>query len=419
MTADLYDLNLRHLRALIAVQDSGSISAGARLACLSQSALTQGIAKIERQLECVLFERQRDGIVLTLAGDMALQRIRPAFGHLDDAIRKLGRGSEQAARSLTLNHVRALISLGDARTFAMAAATAKLSLTSVHRAVGDIERLIGKRLVDRRGQGTLLSVTGRRLARAFRLAGGELRAMASEISDDKRDAPISMGALPIARPFIVPTAIARMVGENPRVRFIVAEGDWQDLVEQLQDGVIDLIIGEIHDNKVADLTQEPLSDDQLVVLCGRHHPLSADPAPSFDTLARYPWIVAPRLSPMRLQWESLFADKALPECPVECESIMVVINLLAQSEFLTLASPRQVELPLQTKRLAQVGGVIRGSTRSVGIISRKSWRPTLTERRFMHLVADAARSSGAAPITMPQAPLIKSAAIKNMQGGTM
>src|SRR5690606_769165 len=194
MAADLYDLNLRHLRALLAVQDGGSISAGARLACRSQSALTQGIAKLERQLDCVLFERQREGIALTPAGELALQRIRPAFAHLDEAIRKLGRGCEQAPRSLSLVHVRALIALADARSFAMAAAAANLSQTSVHRALSDLERVIDKPLVDRRGQGALLSFNGRRLARGFRLAGGELRAMLSEIGEEERDVPISIGA---------------------------------------------------------------------------------------------------------------------------------------------------------------------------------------------------------------------------------
>ena len=403
MIPDPFDLNLRHLRALTAVQEGGSISAGARLACLSQSALTQGIAKIERQLGCVLFERQADGVAVSAEGAAALLRIRAALCHIDDAIHLLGRSSAQSVRSITMTHVRALIALADARSFATAAAAAALSQTSVHRAVGDLERVINKRLVDRRGQGTLLSYTGRRLLRGFRLAGSELRAMVSELSDDERVAPVLIGALPIARPFILPTAIARMVKENARARFIVAEGDWQDLVEQLQDGVIDLIIGTTRDNQIDDLVQEPLSDDQVVILCGRHHPLAGEPAPTLEALAGYPWIVAPPLSPLRRQWESLFAGTERPDCPVECESIMVVINLLAQSEFLTLASPRQVELPIQTKRLTQLGGVVKGSTRSIGIITRKGWRPTLTEQRFMLLLAEAARSSGAAPIAMSQA----------------
>lgn len=382
IATDPYELNLRHLRSLIAVQDNGSISAAARLTHLSQSALTQGIAKIEHQLDCELFERQANGVVMTSAGELAMGRIRSALDHLDSSVHKLGPGSEQATRSITLTHVRALLSLADARTFATAAATSTLSQTSIHRAVGELERLVNKRLVDRRGHGTLLNFSGRRLARGFRLAGGELRAMISDIGDDECAVPISIGALPIARPFIVPTAIARMVRENPRARFIVAEGDWQDLVEQLQDGLIDLVIGSLPEQKISGLVQEMFSDDEIMVLCGRHHPLAKATEPSLDELASYPWIVAPPLSPMRRLWETMFVDRDLPECPVVCESIMVVINLMAQSDFLTLASPRQVELPMQTKRLSQINGFIQKSTRSIGIIKRKSWKPTLMERRF-------------------------------------
>lgn len=402
-TADPFSLNLRHLRALLIVQERGSISAGARAANLSQSALTQGIRKIENQLSCELFERQADGVVATPHGELALRRIAAALNHIDEAVRKLGPNHERSGRLITLTHVRALISLADARTFASAASATQLSQTSVHRAVGDLEHLIDERLVDRRGQGSLLSFKGRQLARGFRLAGRELRAMIGELSHDNRHmVPIAIGALAVARPFIVPTAIARMAGENPHARFTVAEGDWQDLVEQLQDGVIDLIIGSLRDLKPADLTQETLADDQVLVLCGRHHPLASDTDVSLADLARYPWIVAPPLSPLRQLWEQMFAGQALPDGPVECESIMVAINLLAQSHFLTLASPRQVELPLQANRLAQVGSSIKTPNRPIGMITRKNWRPTETEQRFIHLVAEAARHSGAAPIAQAQ-----------------
>uniref|UniRef100_UPI003F4FAE4A LysR family transcriptional regulator n=1 Tax=Caballeronia sp. LjRoot34 TaxID=3342325 RepID=UPI003F4FAE4A len=398
MIANPFDLNLRHLRALVTVQECGSISAAARIACLSQSALTQGIAKIERQLECVLFERQSDGVDVTPEGKLALQRIGAALRHLDDAVSKSQRSIEHPARAVTMTHIRALMALAETGTFATAAEAAKLSPSSVHRSVGDLERKLDKHLLDRRGRGTLLSFSGNRLVRGFRLAAGELRAMVGEMRDDEHLATISFGALPVARPTIVPRAITRMIGENSRARFVVAEGDWQDLVDQLQDGLIDLIIGEIRNDDLDDLKQEALSDDQVVILCGSHHPLAMDPAPSLDVLAAYPWIVAPPLSPLRLHWENLFAHRARPDSPVECGSIMVMINLLAQSDFLTLASPRQVELPLQTKRLAQIGGFIRDSTRSIGITTRKTWRPIPMERRFMRMLAEAAECPGASPI---------------------
>ena len=305
-----------------------------------------------------------------------------------------------------MTHVRALISLADARSYAMAAAASSMSLTAVHRAIVDIERLIDKPLVDRRGQGTQLSFYGRRLARGCRLLCSELRAMLSEMSNNDLVAPISIGALSIGRPYIVPTAIARMVTENPRTRFTVAEGGWEDLVEQLQDGVIDIVIGVIQSRDIPGLRQESLSDDQVVILCGQQHPLATEASVSLEVLASYPWIVAPPFSPLRSQWEVLFKHGSLPACPVECESIMVIINLLAQSSFLTLASPRQVELPMQTRRLARLHVELNDSTRSIGLITRKSWQPTPTQRRFIQLLKEASCSSEASPITIQPASML-------------
>lgn len=74
-----YELNLRHLRALLDAQDGGSISAGARAACLSQSALTQAVAKVEKQLACVLFDRHVEGVSATATGAQALERVRAAL----------------------------------------------------------------------------------------------------------------------------------------------------------------------------------------------------------------------------------------------------------------------------------------------------------------------------------------------------
>ena len=62
MTPAPFDLTLRHLRALSAVVTQGSLSAAAQAVGLSQPALTQGLRKLERQLEAQLFERRPDGV---------------------------------------------------------------------------------------------------------------------------------------------------------------------------------------------------------------------------------------------------------------------------------------------------------------------------------------------------------------------
>ncbi|WP_432787895.1 helix-turn-helix domain-containing protein [Novosphingobium rhizosphaerae] len=61
MAADPFELNLRHLRALLAIAEKGSITAAAESVSLSQPALTQGLAKLERQFGYSMFERRAGG----------------------------------------------------------------------------------------------------------------------------------------------------------------------------------------------------------------------------------------------------------------------------------------------------------------------------------------------------------------------
>jgi DNA-binding transcriptional LysR family regulator len=65
MAADPFDLNLRHLRALLSIAEKGSITAAADSVSLSQPALTQGLAKLERQFGYTMFERRSGGMVPT------------------------------------------------------------------------------------------------------------------------------------------------------------------------------------------------------------------------------------------------------------------------------------------------------------------------------------------------------------------
>ncbi|MBJ7378984.1 LysR substrate-binding domain-containing protein, partial [Sphingobium sp.] len=216
---------------------------------------------------------------------------------------------------------------------------------------------------------------------------------------------IAFGALPLARPYLVPAAMARMARSDPRAAFKVLEGSWRELVEPLRDGVIDMIVGALRPYEIADLYQLPLSEDRLVIAAGSQHPLAAEARPTMAQLARYPWIVAPANSPLREQWEKLFGEGvapavAPPATPIECGSVMIIGRLLTEGHFLTLLSPDQVALQIRSGLLTQIGPPLEDSKRVVGITTRRSWRPTATQRRFLEMVSEAAkgeRVEGAPP----------------------
>ncbi|WP_206020975.1 LysR family transcriptional regulator [Antarcticimicrobium luteum] len=130
-----FDLNLRHLRALIAITEQGSISGAADQVSLSQPALTQGLAKLEDQFGCAFFERRPDGMVATRMGQLVIDRTRSALGHLSVGARGFTRVFSQPENVLTMTHIRAYLALADAGSFVGAAANTGLSQTSVHRGV--------------------------------------------------------------------------------------------------------------------------------------------------------------------------------------------------------------------------------------------------------------------------------------------
>ncbi len=78
-------LRLHHLRNLIALADAGSIRGAARALRLSQSALTQSIGQLERDLNVPLVQRGARGTELTPIGLELLERARAIEAELKRA----------------------------------------------------------------------------------------------------------------------------------------------------------------------------------------------------------------------------------------------------------------------------------------------------------------------------------------------
>lgn len=388
-----FDLNLRHLRAIPLIARRGSMSAAAEGVSLSQPALTQGLAKIERQIDATLFERRTDGMTATPAGTLFATRVEAAFNQLAAGTRGGGRGGRGFARPehlMTATQLRAFLALADAGSFVEAARITGWSQPALHRAVRDLEQLGAMPLVERRGRGVVLTADGRRLARGVRLAAAEL---AAAISETRPDASLSgrlvIGAMPMSRARVLPGVIAAMVRAAPRATIDVVEGSWRELVEPLRDGVIDLMIGALREEPPVGLEQAPLFDDRLAVIARAGHPLaSATTAPALADLAAYPWIVGSANTPLRAHWHALFPTNP-PPAPIECGSVMTIRGILLDSDCLTLLSPDQIAMEVKTGLLTLIGPPRDDMVRTIGVTTRDGWRPTALQARFIALLHEA------------------------------
>lgn len=370
----IWQLNLRHLAAMAKIAELGTINAATRAVNLTQPAITQALARLEAQVGLPLFERRHNGMAPTAAAQLLVPRIEAALEHI-------------ASPHVTMARLRALLALADSGSYAAAGLMTGLSMPSLHRAVSDLSLALRRNLVERRGKSVALTPAGIDLARAFRLAKVELETGLTEIDALKgqETRAIAVGAMPLSRARVLPAAVTRFLRRHPQVKLSIIEGSRAELVEPLRSGTLDLMVGALRQPMLeADLAQRALFEDLPAVFGRKGHPLTGTrPGPA--KLARYPWSVPPRGAPLRDSWERFFADAglALPAVPIESGSVMMIRQILIDSDFLTMLSPDQVAVELEAGWLEQLVPLPADLGRTIGITTRSSWRPTEVQREFL------------------------------------
>ncbi|MFR9800242.1 LysR family transcriptional regulator [Streptomyces sp. MS06] len=99
------ELELRHLRAIRAIAEAGSLTRAATALGLAQPALSAQLRRIERTLGGELFERGRHGVRATALGELVLERTRivlPAVSELQQEATRFARDAHPETRRLRL-----------------------------------------------------------------------------------------------------------------------------------------------------------------------------------------------------------------------------------------------------------------------------------------------------------------------------
>lgn len=380
---DVHHLNIRHLAALASAVRTGSISGAARVVNLTQPAVTQGIAKLEKQLGFPLFDRAPGGIV-------PREEARALSDRIDVALRLIG------TRNATMAQIRAFVALSQAGSYAGASALTGLAEASLHRAVADLSLTVGARLVDRKGRGVSLTRRGMSLARDFRLALSELRSGLAEVDmlQGRETGKIAIGAMPLARASILPDSVAAFHARHPEVKITISEGSHLDLVGPLRDGEIDMMIGALRNlPKGGDLVETPLLDDRPIIVGRVGHPLSGDQGTiTIDRLTAFPWIIAAEGTPLRKLWRGMFEEAGVdpPHVPIECGAVITIRQLIRNSDFLTLLSRDQLAVELEAGWLVHIADAPASVCRTIGVTARADWRPTPQQANFLATIRDQA-----------------------------
>jgi DNA-binding transcriptional LysR family regulator len=399
--------NIRHLIALVELRRTRRIALAAGRVHLSQPAVTQAIARIEKSLGTLLFDRRPDGMFATGIGERFGVRVERVLEYLRAGeAQALRRGARQGQarragfhRLVTAVQLRSLVAVADAGSFSQAARHLGVSQPAVQRAARDLETLSGLDLFEPIRRGIALTPAAEALALNVRLAAAEYRQGLYEVGEylGRDSTAIAIGSMPLSRTALLPAAIDDLLREAPgRVQVRCVDGPYETLARDLRHGDLDFLIGALRDPPPSDdIEQEELFSDDLAVVARVGHPLADHPEPGLGDTLGYPWIAPPRPTPSGSYLFEKLGIPGLPDTPVRIvsSSLVLVRGLMMRGDYLTVMSRRQIEVEERLGVLTALPIPLPDSRRPIGLSFRRGWVATRSQRRMLDLIR--ARASAA------------------------
>ena len=379
--------NLRHLRVFLAVAVGGSVTGAAEVCRVSQPAVTQAIAKLERLANVPLFSRSSQGLFATEAAVMMRARVATALSLLDAAFAEF---APRLSLTATRAQLAALIATAETQNFSLAARRLGIAQPTAHRAVAQLEQEAGRDLFQRTAHGVLATRACAAVVRAARLAFVELDQAEAELADlvGRDVGEIVIGAMPLSRSYVLPQALGQFRKLRPLMPVRILEGTYDELLAGLRRGEIDLLIGALRfPAPIDDIRQQPLFDDSLVLLAGEGHPLLTRPVALAD-LTAFPWLVPRRETPSRLQFDAMFCGAGLPapQGLIETGSVILMREMVQDSRHLACISRAQASGELSRGLVRALEFSVPGPARPIGLTLREGWRPTPAQAALLDAI---------------------------------
>lgn len=248
--------------------------------------------------------------------------------------------NERTKRRLKLRDLDILVTLIDAGSMGKAASRLNISQPAVSKAVAELERALGVRLVDRGRRGIIPTPYGLALQKRSVAIFNDLRQSVQDIEflSDPTTGEIRIGTTDPVAVAIVSPCIDRLSRKYPRMSFHVIAGDTAGLYREVVERNVELAICRMIGPLPDDLAAEVLFQDALAVLTSAKNPLTRQRKLTLADLVNEPWVQLPADSLFGSMVVEVFraAGHEPPRPTVVTHSEYLKNDFLAKGRFLTV-----------------------------------------------------------------------------------
>jgi DNA-binding transcriptional LysR family regulator len=240
-------------------------------------------------------------------------------------------GTGRWLKRLSLKHLQLLISLSELGSLSVTARATATSQPALSKWLKELEDSIGAPLFERLPRGLKPTHHGEVLLSHARRVLNEMGRAQSNLAalHHAGTSRVILGTTPPTAAAVVPQAIVEFLQLHPKAKVDVWESSMSVLLEKLEQGAIDIVLGGLDNYQPdANFQSELLYPESTRVIARSKHPLSRKrKGIAWDDLYQYDWIVWPLGTPVRSKLDLALSRAGRPPLPYRIESSSLTANL--------------------------------------------------------------------------------------------
>ncbi len=232
-----------------------------------------------------------------------------------------------------------LIALDDYRNIHRAAEELHMTQPAASKQIKDLEEMLDVRLFERLPRGMEPTIYGETMIRHARMALTSLALAHDDLVALKAglSGQVEVGVIMSPAMALLPRAIARIKEQAPLLRIGVHLEPSNVLLDKLQRGTLDFMIGRILEKEDSSgLVYEELTEEPACAVVRPGHALLEAKDLRLEDIADRPWILPPPGSILRHRFDMMFRRAGLqpPANVVDTTALLLVTTLLQQTDSL-------------------------------------------------------------------------------------
>ena len=283
--------------------------------------------------------------------------------------------NNRTKRRLKLRDLDILTAVIDTGSMGRAARHLSISQPAVSKAIAELERALGVRLVDRSRRGIMPTPFGLALKKRSVAIFNDLRQSVQDIDflSDPTTGELRIGTTDPLGVAIVTPCIDRLSRKHQRMSFHAIAGDTTSLYRELMERNVELVISRMVGHLPDELAAEVLFHDSFAVLTSAKNPLTRRRKLTLAELMDEPWALLPSDSFFGALVAQAFraSGHEPPRATLVTLSEYMKDDLLATGRFLTVLPSFMLKIPGRYPPLRALPVSLPNPQMPIGIITLK------------------------------------------------